>query len=412
MKILFVANRMPYPPYRGDKLKIYNLAKELSLNNDLQLITIAENQEDINSVEQLFQPINAETGFEGTLTNPQRRLLFKSISWIFKPKWHSFLSTLLGLFTNRPLQVAYFRSQSFKNRLQNVLDNNQFDAIHVQHIRMAQYFETTVPTNAILDLPDAFSLYWKRRVEAASNPIEKWIRNLEYQRLVNYEKRILPKFKKVLVCSDEDRSYLNKLGIYNVDLLPNGVNINTFQPQGKDSIVTNRILFTGNMDYAPNVDAVQYFVKDIFPIILESVPNTEFVIAGQRPIKAVLELASDRVKVTGFIENLANEYAKAHVVVSPLRIGAGTQNKVLEALSMNQAVVCSNVGFQGLGITHNDGILMADNPSAFAQSVISILQSEELRKKLGETGGNHVRNTFSWTAVSNKLIEHFNSINK
>jgi glycosyltransferase involved in cell wall biosynthesis len=275
---------------------------------------------------------------------------------------------------------------------------------------MAQYFETGVPSNAILDLPDAFSLYWKRRVEAAKNPIERWFRNLEYKRLVKYEKRILPKFKRVLVCSNEDRIYLNELGISNVDLLPNGVNIQTFQPRGEDSIIENRILFTGNMDYAPNVDAVHYFVKDIFPIILESVPNAEFIIAGQRPIKSVLELASDKVKVTGFIENLADEYAKAHVVVSPLRIGAGTQNKVLEALSMNQAVVCSNVGFKGLGISHNDGILMADNPAAFAESVISILQSQELRKKLGETGGNHVRNTFSWTAVSNKLIDHFNSI--
>ena len=401
---------MPYPPYRGDKLKIYNLATELSLNNDLQLITIAENEGDRNSVEHLLQPIDLKTGFEQSISFHKRRLLFKSISWIYKPKWHSLTTTLVGLFTNRPLQVAYFRSKSFKIKLQETLQKNQFDAIHVQHIRMAQYFETSVPTNAILDLPDAFSLYWKRRVVAAKNPIEKWIRNLEYQRLVKYEKRILPTFKKVLVCSDEDRLYLNELGIYNVDLLPNGVNIQTFQPRGEESIIQNRILFTGNMDYAPNVDAVHYFVKDIFPTILESVPNAEFIIAGQRPIKSVLELSSDRVKVTGFIENLADEYAKAHVVVSPLRIGAGTQNKVLEALSMNQAVVCSNVGFKGLGIPHNDGILMADNPSAFAQHVISILQSDELRKRLGESGGNHVRNTFSWTAVSNKLIDHFNSI--
>jgi len=401
---------MPYPPYRGDKLKIYNLAKELAVENDLQLITIAENEEDIKSVEQLLQPINTKNEIEDSTKNLQRRLLFRSISWIYKPKWHSSISTLIGLFTKRPLQVAYFRSRGFKSKLQAELRDTNFDAIHVQHIRMAQYFETGVPSNAILDLPDAFSLYWKRRVEAAKNPIERWFRNLEYKRLVKYEKRILPKFKRVLVCSNEDRIYLNQLGISNVDLLPNGVNVQTFQPRGEDSIIENRILFTGNMDYAPNVDAVHYFVKDIFPIILESVPNAEFIIAGQRPIKSVLELASDKVKVTGFIENLADEYAKAHVVVSPLRIGAGTQNKVLEALSMNQAVVCSNVGFKGLGISHNDGILMADNPTAFAESVISILQSQELRKKLGETGGNHVRNTFSWTAVSNKLIDHFNSI--
>jgi len=403
---------MPYPPFRGDKLKIYNLAKELSLNNDLYLITIAENEEDVNSIDELLQPNNTDTGFVGPRANPSRRVLFKSLTWIYKPKWHSALTAFLGLLSKRPLQVAYFRSTSFKKRLNEVLQNNEFDAIHVQHIRMAQYFESSVPTNAILDLPDAFSLYWKRRVEAAKNPVEKWFRSLEYKRLVAYEKRILPKFNKVLVCSAEDRKYLNELGIFNVDLLPNGVNIKTFAPKGTDSIVSNRILFTGNMDYAPNVDAVQYFVEDIFPIILENVPSAEFIIAGQRPVKAVLDLASKSVKVTGFVENLADEYAKAHVVVSPLRIGAGTQNKVLEALAMNLAVVCSNVGFKGLGISHNEGILMADNSTTFANSVVAILQSEELRKKLGETGGQHVRNTFSWSAVSNQLLEHFNSIKK
>ena len=165
-----------------------------------------------------------------------------------------------------------------------------------------------------------------------------------------------------------------------------------------------------NMDYAPNVDAVRYFVKDILPLIEAQVQDFEFVIAGQRPVKAVLDLASERVKVTGFIPNLADEYAKAHVVVSPLRIGAGTQNKVLEALAMNLAVVCSHVGFAGLGLDSGTGILMADNPQEFAQHVVRILQDDTLRKTLGETGGEHVRKTFAWSAVANLLLHYFEKI--
>ena len=400
VKILFVANRMPYPPYRGDKLKIYNLARELCVYHELHLITIAENQEDLDSVSALQKPFflddaTAQTFNPGattnndrsTTTNPNEGIqLFDSIQYAYRPKWRSILSSAIGLFSKRPIQVSYFRSKAFAIKLKHLLDHQHFDAIHVQHLRMAQYFEDGAPSNAILDLPDAFSLYWKRRESAAKNPFDKAFRGLEYKRLANYEKLMLPKFSKSLVCSTEDRDYLINAGITNVDVLPNGVNLKSFSPQGSDAIIKNRILFTGNMDYAPNVDAVQYFVDEIFPLILEKHPESHFVIAGQRPVKAVLDLASDRIEVTGFIENLASEYAKANVVVSPLRIGAGTQNKVLEALAMNQAVVCSQVGFLGLGLKSGEGILMGETAQEFANHVVSILTSEELRKRLGETG--------------------------
>ena len=392
VKILFVANRMPYPPYRGDKLKIYNLATELSANHELHLITIAENQEDLDSISALQKP------------------LFTSIQYVYRPKWRSALSAALGLFSKRPIQVSYFRSKAFAQKLKQLLNDHDFDAIHVQHLRMAQYFEEGAPSNAILDLPDAFSLYWKRRELAAKNPLDKAFRSLEFSRLAQYEKWMLPKFPQSLVCSAEDRDYLINAGISNVDVLPNGVNLKSFSPQGSDAIIKNRILFTGNMDYAPNVDAVQYFVNDIFPLILEKHPDSRFVIAGQRPVKAVIDLVSDRIEVTGFIENLASEYAKANVVVSPLRIGAGTQNKVLEALAMNQAVVCSKVGFLGLGLKSGEGILMGDTAQEFATHVVSILQSDELRKNLGETGGLHVRKTFAWSGISKQLLTYFEKI--
>jgi sugar transferase (PEP-CTERM/EpsH1 system associated) len=392
VKILFVANRMPYPPYRGDKLKIYNLATELSANHELHLITIAENQEDLDSISALQKP------------------LFTSIQYVYRPKWRSALSAALGLFSKRPIQVSYFRSKAYAQKLKQLLNDHDFDAIHVQHLRMAQYFEEGAPSNAILDLPDAFSLYWKRRELAAKNPLDKAFRSLEFSRLAQYEKWMLPKFPQSLVCSAEDRDYLINAGITNVDVLPNGVNLKSFSPQGSDAIIKNRILFTGNMDYAPNVDAVQYFVNDIFPLILEKHPDSRFVIAGQRPVKAVLDLVSDRIEVTGFIENLASEYAKANVVVSPLRIGAGTQNKVLEALAMNQAVVCSKVGFLGLGLKSGEGILMGDTAQEFATHVVSILQSDEFRKNLGENGGMHVRKTFAWSGISKQLLTYFEKI--
>lgn len=402
---------MPYPPYRGDKLKIYNLARELCVYHELHLITIAENQEDLDSVSALQKPLFDLGNSGSSPSNSGDGIqLFDSIQYVYRPKWRSILSSAIGLFSKRPIQVSFFRSKPFAKQLKQLLDNHHFDAIHVQHLRMAQYFEDGAPSNAILDLPDAFSLYWKRRQSAAKNPFDRAFRRLEFSRLANYEKLMLPKFSQSLVCSTEDREYLINAGMTNVDVLPNGVNLKSFSPQGSDAIIKNRILFTGNMDYAPNIDAVQYFVDEIFPLILEKHPEAHFVIAGQRPVKAVFELASDRIQVTGFIENLASEYAKANVVVSPLRIGAGTQNKVLEALAMNQAVVCSKVGFLGLGLKSGVGILMGETARDFANHVVSILTSEELRKRLGETGGQHVRSTFAWSGISQQLLSYFEKI--
>lgn len=390
---------MPYPPFRGDKLKIFNLALQLGQNHELHLLTMAENAEDLASAKLLKE-------FDIQTRNGPKRL-FQSVDYIYRPQWKSALSAIWGLLGNRPIQVAFFKSSPFAKKLQQTLSVTPFDAIHVQHLRMSQYFEKGAPANAILDLPDAFSLYWKRRVEAAKTPWDKLFRQIEYQRMKDYEQQMLPLFRTSLVCSSEDQAYLQQLGINNVEILPNGVNIESFVPHGESDIIPNRILFTGNMDYAPNIDAVQYFVEDILPLIAEEIPAVEFIVAGQRPVKAVLDLASNHVKITGFIPNLADEYAKAHVVVSPLRIGAGTQNKVLEALAMNQAVVCSQVGFAGLGLENGKGILMANNPRDFANHVLSILKDNNLRKQLGETGGTHVRETFAWSAVAQQLHQYF-----
>ena len=401
MKILFVANRVPYPPFRGDKLKIFNLASELCKQHELHLITIAENKEDLQSIETLNHPIENSNG------EPVK--LFQSITVEYQPKWKSAIKAVLGLFSHRPLQVAFFRSSQFQTSLDRLLSEEKFDVIHVQHIRMAQYFEGHSCENVILDLPDAFSLYWKRRVEKSRSILSKLFTNLEFKRLFKYELQMVPKFRKVLVCSKEDQSYLIQNTGFPVELLQNGVNTEVFKPR-ENQFVPLRVLFTGNMDYAPNIDAVSYFVEEIWPVIIQKVPNAKFVIAGQRPVAKVLSLKSNNIEVTGFIPNLADEYAKAHVVVSPLRIGAGTQNKVLEALAMDIPVVSTNVGYAGLELEKGEGIALSHNSDEFAQNVIDILTNIDIRNDLGSKGGQKIRSRFSWHGIAQQLQAYFQAI--
>ena len=391
MKILFVANRVPYPPFRGDKLKIFNLAKRLSKNHELYLITFAESKEDYNYTAELEK-------------------LFKQVHIISLPKWQSYFNCLLNIFSNLPFQVAYFKSRKMHNLIKSSLKKNEIDIIHTQHLRMAQFTAdicSAVPPLGVcglLDLPDAFSLYWKRRIENQKNPLRRFFEKIEYKRLYKFEGEIVKQFNLGLVCSSEDLNYMKKEhGSANIDILRNGVDLDTFSSEGHDYSINDTLLFTGNMDYAPNVDAVGYFVKEIFPLITSHFPEVKFIIAGQRPVKQVRELKSKNIEITGFIPDLKTMYKQAAIVVSPLRFGAGTQNKVLEAMAMGIPVVSGTIGFEGLEIENGEGVFLETTPSGFANKVVELLGSEKLRQQTGTKGNAIAREKFSWDIISIQL---------
>jgi glycosyltransferase involved in cell wall biosynthesis len=393
MKLLFVANRIPYPPYRGDKLKIYHLGKCLSANNEVHLVAFLENKKDITYKAELEK-------------------IFASVTLIALPKWKSYWNVICSLFSNLPLQVAYFKSNKMTAAIQQLLTLENFDAVHIQHIRMAPYGLAINVKNKILDLPDAYSLYWDRRFKNATNFIEKFINKVERNRLWNYEHKVLQQFPKVLVCSSEDARYLElEHPLSSVSILPNGVDIEAFNGVQHDYDNNSVMLFTGNMDYAPNIDAVNYFVAEILPIIQVQFPTIKFIIAGQRPVKSVLALANDHVVVTGFVKDFPSVYRSASIVVAPLRFGAGTQNKVLEAMSMGVPVVCTHVGFQGLGVACGDGVYMEINKDAFANRIIALLGSSEIRKTVGKKGMQVVQTKFDWNKVAQQLNDYLTSLN-
>lgn len=381
MKILFVANRVPYPPFRGDKLKIFNLARRLSVKHEIYLITFAESEEDFKY-------------------NAELEKIFKEVHIIRLPLWQSYLNCLLAIFTKIPLQVAYFKSAAMYKCIHSFLSKHKVDVIHTQHLRMAQ-FTADIQLPRILDLPDAFSLYWKRRIENQKNPLRKFVEKIEYHRLYQFESNITKRFDLGLVCSREDLEYMKvEHGLTNLDLLRNGVDLETFHSEGHDYSNNKILLFTGNMDYAPNVDAVIYFVAEIWPKIVLKCPEITFVIAGQRPVKQVLDLQSDKIKITGFVPDLKVMYQQASVVVSPLRFGAGTQNKVLEAMAMGIPVVSGVIGFTGLEIKSGEGVYLETDPQGFASKVIELLSSESLRRSSGEMGLTIAKEKFSWDKIS------------
>lgn len=392
MKLLFHANRFPYPPYRGDKLKIYNLAKQLSKHHELHLLTFLEDETDLQYMDQLSE-------------------VFAAVYLVKLPKHKVYFNSIKTLFSKTPIQVGYFESTEMATKVKELVAVQQYDAVHIQHIRLAQYWEDITSVPRILDLPDAFSLYWKRRIENSSGP-SKLFAEMEFKRLKAYE-QVLNKFPLALVCSAEDKKYLEtEQGLNNVALLPNGVDTTTFTNNPEIYPDNKTLLFTGNMDYAPNVNGVIYFVSEIFPHIVKAIPDARFIIAGQRPIEKVKALARENIIVTGFIPELVTMYKEATLLVSPLRFGAGTQNKVLEAMSMGIAVVSMEVGYEGLGIQNGQGVFKEMDPVKFAEKCVHLMQHPEERIACGKAGQKVIEDRYAWHTIAKQLEQYFQSIIK
>lgn len=330
---------------------------------------------------------------------------FERIITIYQPLRKSVWECVKAIPQSIPFQLAYFRNARMKRAINKFLAETEVDVIHTQHLRMSQYTrDLEIPR--ILDLPDAYSLYWQRRKQVPRKWINRMFDNIESKRVIRAEK-VLYNFDLNLACSVEDRDHLRDLHDgAQIELLRNGVNLDVFHSDGHDYSQSQRLLFTGNMDYAPNVDAVIHFVKNMWPSIKAQNPGVQLMIAGQRPVKEVLDLAADDIEVTGFIPELRDVYLNAAIVIAPLRFGAGTQNKVLEAMAMGVPAVCTDIGFKGLEIESGQGVLHSADDQQFISHVNDLLASEDRRKEVGEQGYMIARNKFSWERISTELEDY------
>lgn len=384
MKILFVTSRIPYPPYRGDKLKIFNMMKILSSSNQIKLLTIVRNRREEKLLGNLRDvKIDVEC---------QRVSLFESM-----------LSLVRSIISRKPFQVAWFESNAFAAKLNSVARSFKPDVVYFHLIRTANYVSSINDPQAliVLDFTDAVSLYLKRFMRTEKRPWRRWLIHMEQKRTELFESEVTG-FDVAFICSEPDRNYLLEKGIrIPLELLPNGVDVSefSFQPEFSD-YDPDRIIFTGNMPYFPNREAVLYFAKRIFPEIIRLHPGAKFFIVGGNPPKVVRKLNNGRdIFVTGFVSDIATEYRKSAVAVAPLRFGAGTLNKVIEPLAMGIPVVATSIAVNGLPDPIRRLVTVVDDPLGFAHAVVNILENRPLVVKIDLKDMEKLRLDLSWKNI-------------
>lgn len=318
------------------------------------------------------------------------------------------LGYLRGLPKAPPYAVSRFASPEVQGRIKSWFREQRFDVAVCDFLDAAVNFPAKLTIPTVLFQHNVESEIWRRHAATQSNAAMRLIYRIEYAKMSRYEQEIVKGFHHVVAVSEHDRELMSKwIEGSHITVVPTGVDLQQFRPAPSSSIPL--VMFVGAMDWDPNVDAVEYFCREIWPGIVAQVPEAKFRVVGRNPGRRVLSLASSSVEVTGSVPSVVEHLAQAAVVVVPLRIGGGTRLKIYEAMAMGKAVVSTTVGAEGLSVTHGQDIVLADDAAGFAESAVMLLRNPELRRRY-EGAAARLAAQYDWSAVGARFGEVLQSV--
>lgn len=390
MKWLVITSRIPFPLEKGDKLRVFHQIKHLSQSHDVILCCLNE-KEATEAQRRAIEPHVAE--FHVLRLSRWKRLMRLVTSW---------LSPL-------PFQVIWFTERKAQQQLRTIVQRCQPDGIYCQLIRCAEYVKEFHEIPKTLDYMDALSAGMHRRSHQGGGwwrwPL-RWIMMVEGNRLARYESRMFDYFDAHTIISKNDRLLIPHRDRDGIHIVPNGVELEQFTPSDTKTPRNpskRALLFTGNMSYAPNVDAAQFLAEEIMPLL--QTPGVHLTLAGAQPKAQVSALASERVHVTGWVDDIAEEYRKADLFVAPLRMGTGLQNKVLEAMSSELPCVLSPHAFAPLGLPSEGHAVVCQDPVEYARAIDDLLAHPDKARELGRTARTAIQSSFAWASHARTLEE-------
>lgn len=374
MDLLFLAHRAPFPPDRGDKIRSYHVLRHLAARARVHLIAFGETPAD-----QVPPPALAAT----------------LASWTVVPRGGSRgMAALRALATGRPVSLAAFDSAAFRKAVDAVLARHPVAATYVFSGQMAQYLSPAHP-RTIMDFVDVDSAKFAE-LGTRGPPALRWLMRREARLLGAFERQVAARVEASLFVSDAEAALFRRGGATGtIRTVENGIDADAFDPATTRPVdeAGPLLVFTGQMDYRPNIDAVVRFARDILPAI----PDTRFAIVGRAPSAEVRALASDRVIVTGEVADTRPWLAAASVCVAPLLLARGIQNKVLEAMAMARPVVASTAAAEG--IDHGGSVRVADDPADVAAAIATLLDDPAAARTLGEAARARVLTRYAWPAA-------------
>lgn len=388
MKILFLSHRFPYPPTRGDKIRSFNMVKYLTeQGHDVVVASMSRS--------------GLETEECQGIKNHCKKFVLVEVNENLQK-----LRMVSRLLSSDPSSMGYFYSNHLQNAVNQLLNDDDFDLIVVFSSSAAQYVEHVTWIPKMLDFCDMDSQKWLAYADYKKWPISMGY-TLEGKKLQRDEKRLAAKFDLCTCATDFEVETLQsyQTGVA-CGYFPNGVDSEFFTPIDIE-YKKNSICFVGRMDYYPNEVCIINFCHDVLPIIKEKYPDVTFKVIGAAPPGSVLDLNNiDGVTVTGTVDDIRAHVQSCELMVAPLVIARGTQNKILEGMAMGIPVISSNLAARGVDAVIGEHILAATTAQQYADEVMKVFADDILRKKLASSGRARVLSHHNWPHAMSLMAEN------
>ena len=395
LQILMISRCPPYPLHLGDRLIPYHLVREL-VADGVQVDLLAYTQSEADRADL-----------------PQYAHLFRSVTLIPEPARSPASLLLRALIPARrfPRTHAGSWSPAMWDAIAAHLQAHTYDAVHLFGGVHVYEFRALVEALPNLIVPyESFSLLLERTLARAASLRDRVIVRAQLFMARWFERWMFRGYDRVVVVSDKDARTLRVL-VPDLPLavIPNGVDLATMQPAGAKA-ERPTLIFTGNYEYGPNLDAAEVLIREVFPAVRAELPEAELLIVGNNPPPALQALAGEGVRVTGRVPELAPYLDAAHVYVCPLRIGAGIKNKVLSALAMGTPVVGTPLSFDGIAVQDGEEVLVAETPAEIAAATLRLLRDAELRARLAANGRACIERQYTWRAVADSYAALYRTV--
>lgn len=390
MKVLILDEEFPHPLNTGKRIRTFNLFSRLASRHHLTYLAYGAGGSEA------FQ-----TFYDSGL-NPvavERRLRPKrGVGFYFR--------LFQNLFSSEPYSVSSHRTSAFEETLAKELADSDYDLVVCEWTPYAQFMRKRPDIKTMVVAHNVEYQIWQRYVQNETQFFIKKYMAMQARRMRTFEENIFKTVCGATAVSVPDAAVIQSINLdLAVEVVDNGVDLEFFNDDGsRPDDDTPGLVFTGSMDWRPNQDSVEYFVREILPLVKNTHPDIKTVLVGRNPPAKILELGKyDGVTVTGTVDDVRPYIKRANVFIVPLRIGGGSRLKILEAMAMKKPVVSTSVGAEGLDVTDGRELLIADTPEQFAEQIDMLLSDHGKARRLGEAGRTLVEQHYGWDALSRKL---------
>src|SRR5579862_5066761 len=385
MKILWVKPGKLLPLDTGGKLRTYNILRKLADAHELTYLSYYGGQRDETYEREIL------THLPGTVSiytaAPDTTAAERYLDYLRRLTWPA------------PYAVSKFTAPQVQQVLNEWIPQRRFDVAVCDFLSSTLNFPENLATPTALFQHNVETVLWKRKADLEVKFVDRLVSNIEYAKMRRFEPEQARRFHHVIAVSEADRQAMSSMvDPSHISVVPTGVDLSKYRYDPAARPSGPIVIFTGSMDWEPNIDGVEYFCKEVWPLVLAKIPQARFRIVGRDPHPRVKKLASESVEVTGTVPSIVDYLRDAAVFVVPLRIGGGTRIKIYEGMAMGKATVSTTIGAEGLDVEHGRDILLEDTPASLADAIVTFLQDENVRRRY-EAAAAATARKYDWSVI-------------